>query len=453
MTAPVYIVHCVDTEGPLWESPEVKFERLNERFGLGHIDPAIDPTDENLEKLRHGEIDLNGKEDAVRDLLNSHSLNFMESWDDVDAMVGRATSNEFRQAMTDTDGNGWVYNWFCLDLVGFKANPRRRALGHHVVFDHYKKLLEHNPRDRDSIHWHFHPVSTYNDAHHCATHYFRSPEIFEILCRKIIERGFFPAAYRAGFQTERPDSHWFLEQWIPYDISNMALDDNSELNDHQDFKNGRSGDWRQAPSDWSVYQPSHDNYQHPGNCRRWIGRALNVLNRIANIDQREVDKAFARAASGEPTLLGIANHDFRDIPHEVTFIRSLLKKAAKKFPGVPFKFAEVTDAFRAATRELESGAPKLELELTYHRAKGGSLPFIEVAEKQGKVFGPQPFLAIETKSQRFIHDNFDFSPCQTKWFYTFDGDTLPIDDVARIGVAANDKYARQSIKTLDLTSA
>ena len=30
----VYVVHCIDTEGPLYESIEVTFQRLKEIFGL-----------------------------------------------------------------------------------------------------------------------------------------------------------------------------------------------------------------------------------------------------------------------------------------------------------------------------------------------------------------------------------------------------------------------------------
>ena len=34
---------------------------------------------------------------------------------------------------------------------------------------------------------------------------------------------------RAGFHCERPDSHLFMEQWIPFDLSNMSTEDYSIL--------------------------------------------------------------------------------------------------------------------------------------------------------------------------------------------------------------------------------
>ena len=47
------------------------------------------------------------------------------------------------------------------------------------------------------------------------------------------------------------------------------------------------------------------------------------------------------------------------------------------------------------------------------------MPSIKVKTISGKVFGPQPFLAIKTKSGRFIHDNFDFDLNKGIWNMPF----------------------------------
>ena len=117
-------------------------------------------------------------------------------------------------------------------------------------------------------------MSTYNEAHKCASSYVNSPELYQIITRRIIERNWFPVVNRAGFHCERPDSHLFLEQWIPFDLSNLSTEDYSELENSVDFRNGRTGDWRRSTTNWEVYQPHHDDYQIPGNCRRWIGRVF-----------------------------------------------------------------------------------------------------------------------------------------------------------------------------------
>ncbi len=78
------------------------------------------------------------------------------------------------------------------------------------------------------------------------------------------------------------------------------------------------------------------------------------------------------------------------------------------------------------------------------------MPSLTINTIQGEVFGPQPFLAIETISRNFIHDNLDFSPEGNKWFYAFHSDTLPLSDVKKIGIATNDKVGNTFVEVLNV---
>ena len=444
----VYIVHCVDTEGPLYESLSAKFERIKEVFNVN-----IKPTLKNLKKLKLKQIPLNGKEKKVAMLLSSHLTNYNDTWGKIDNMLKKIFSKNFRNENKDSFGRNWIFNWHCLDHVGYKHNPRKRVLGYHKIFDHYSQKLRSVKGHLDKIHWHFHPMSTYKEAHRCATSYVNSPELYQILCRRIIEKKWFPSVNRAGFWTERPDSHLFLEQWIPFDISNMSTENSTEKDNSLDFKHGRSGDWRRANKDWTIYHPSHDDYQQEGNCRRWIGRALNVMNRIGNINQKEIDKAFYQARHKGPALVGIASHDFRDLESEVNFLRKLIKKSSQKFKDVKFQYSEVKESFVELVKYKENikRIPKpLKLKIKFNKKTKNDFPSITVKTMQGKVFGPQPFLAIETKSKRFIHDNFDFSIKKGTWHYAFHPNTLPIKDVSKLGIAANDGFGNTFITRLNL---
>mgnify|MGYP001597029744 FL=1 len=443
----VLIVHAIDTEGPLREPLHATFERLEHLFGVTGLPKTL----KTLQLLKGRKVPLGGKEEKVAELLSRHSLDYNKTWREVDAMLSRIMRRKFRMSFPDSYGGGWVYNWHCLDHVGFKTNERGRDLGVHRVFDHYRAILKKQKDSPDAIHYHFHYISTYREAHRCATSLLNSaPEFLDVLCRRIIERQWFPKAARAGFQTERPDSHWFLEQWIPYDLTSMAQDDNRELELLTDFRKGRSGNWRKAPSDWSIYHPSHDDYQTPGNCRRFIGRALNPLNRVGSLTRREVEKAFRRADKGLPTLMGVAGHDFRDVGREVDYVRSLIREVSPKYPRVKFKYAEEVEAFRRATGAPERMQEPLKLEVKLNRAPKGDVPNLDIMARRGRVFGPQPFLAIETKSGRFIHDNLDFGEREGVWHYAFHSDTLPLSDVRRIGIAANDTYGNTSLAVLNV---
>ena len=442
----VYIVHAIDTEGPLYESLSETFLRLEHLFNL----KGISYTENNLKKLKNKKINLNGIEEEVAKVLGGHLINYNKNWNDIDIMLESILDKKYLNDKKDSFGNGWIFNWHCLDHVGYKINPRRRDMGYHNIFDYYQDKLKQYDISDNTIHWHFHPMSTYNEAHRCATSYVNSPELYQILCRKIIERHWFPSVFRAGFQTERPDSNWFLEQWIPFDISNMALEDNAELDNTIDFRNGRSGNWRLAPSDWSVYHPSHDDYQKKGNCRRWIGRALNILNRIASIDEYEMNKAFSRANQGLPTLLGLASHDFRNLKTEVDHVRDLIEDSKSKYPDVKYKFCNSLDGFRNYISHFEKEDFPVKLDVSFNKNPKNDVPNIEINTLQGEVFGPQPFLAIQTISNRFIHDNLDFSVEPGKWSYAFHADTLPISDVKNIGIACNDKFGNQYLKVIKI---
>lgn len=441
----VYVIHCVDTEGPLYENLDAKFERLQVILGIS----GIEKTEENFNKICNGEIKVPGKEELLKKIFSAHLRNYMDTWEKLTRMLENTTSESFRKKTTDSFGGPYIYSWFCLDLVGYDTNPRRRSFGFHTIFDYYSDFLKAQPKIYDKIHWHFHPMSTYKEAHRCGSSLLNSPHITEALARRIIERHWFPSSVRCGFQTERPDIHWFLEQYVPFDFTNTSLEDNSELEEQGDLSDGRYADWRLAPVDWNPYHPSHENYQIPGNCRRLIARALNVLNRFANITPKDIEKAFIQAQKGKPALLAIADHDYRDIAKDVDCFRQMLVEAKAKFPDVKFKFCDAREAMRAVV--FGDNVPSnFKLKLTLTKDKLGRPLSLVIDTLEGKVFGPQPFLAVKTRSQRFIHDNLDFSTNLRSWRYVFDTDSILPEDVASVGIGANDQYGNTFVEVIDI---
>lgn len=436
MSAPLYVVHAIDTEGPLHESLEATFERLRNIVGV-----ALAPTRANLHRLRRREIDLDGKEDVAALVVSEELLAYNGTWDQVDAMLDAMLRPEYRDAYPDALGRGWVYSWFVVDHVGYDTNPRRRDMGYHNVFDHYLALLRDTGSTQDDVQFHFHPMSTYREAHVCATSYLRSPHLLETLARRVIDRQWFPSCFRPGFHAERPDAHWFLEQWIPFDFANQATAGDVAL--QQDVSGGRLGDWRRAPNDWSPYHPHHDDYQVPGGCRRTLFRCLNVGTRFKLLDQAEVDRAFARADAGAPTVLAFTNHDFRDMRPDVARTHALLVDAAKRFPDVEWRHARALDAARAVLGRSDRTPLRLTATLVHEDGRAR----LDVAADRD-TFGPQPFLAVATMDRRYLADNFDIHQPHRRWSYTFDGETVPLEAVARIGVASNDANGSTHVLTL-----
>jgi hypothetical protein len=434
----VYIVHCIDTEGPLYESLDATFERLSH---IHHVD--IEPSHENLEKLQKGEIDLGDRTTAIQKMLDPDLLEYNDTWGKIQEMLDDCLSPGFRNKVIDSTGKGWVYNWFCADFVNFDNNPRRRCMGYHNIFDYYNTVIT----DQDSIHFHYHPHGLINNAHISATNWFRTDSLEQILCRRIIDRGWFPVCNRPGFQVNRPDSHWFLEQYIPFDYSNMAIEPTEDDKKSYDFSGGRSGDWRRAPRNWYPYHPSYDDYQKIGLCRRWITRCLNIGTRSYNINQKELDKAFVVASRPNiDQIVSFANHDFRDIRKDISHFRDMLGKSVSKYPNVEFVFSDPLTPFREMfMKDCEHKEHcNLELESTQH---GTDMLELRI-ESNIPIFGPQPYLAIKTHSGQYFHDNLDIHKPFRKWSYTFDRETLPIKAVESIGIAANTPYGKTTVVVL-----
>lgn len=430
MDKTVYIVHCVDTEGPLYESPEVPFAQIKKIFGID-----IEPSRENFNKLMNREIDLNGKEEAIYNLIDPHKSAINGNWDELRNYLKKATSIEFRNELLDSDGKGWIYNWFCLDHVGFNGeNPRRRDPGYHKVFDVYREMAEQQELG-DMIQLHHHPVSHSGDYHACGTAFWGRDTLDSILTRRIIDRKWFPSAYRPGFHTERPDSNWFLEQWIPFDYSNQSVKGTDT--DQPDLAGGRFGDWRSAPLSWIPYHPDHDNYQIKGNCRRWIARCLNMYARLREITLLDVEDAFKEAEIEGASILSFTDHDFKDMCFDVDRMRKLITEASKKYPDVKFVYSNAIDAMRNCCSISEQ-----EINMSCVIQKKNEIKLVVKTEKD--IFGPQPYLAIKTVDGRYIWDNFDFQG-HNEWTYTFDRDSIEYRFVEKIGVATNNACGKTEV--------
>lgn len=431
----VYVVHCIDTEGPLYESPEVPFEQIRKVYGI-HI-PA---SEENLQKLRKGELDLGGKEKAVKTLIDVHRTATGGDWYAIDRMLEKITSKDFRIQLPDCEGQGWKYSWFCMDHVGFTGkNPRRRDAGHHKIFDHYTDIIN-TQHMGDIVQFHHHPVSHSGNYNESGTAFWGRSTLNDILTRKIIEREWFPVAFRPGFHTERADAHWFLEQWIPFDYGNQAV--NRMASDQPDMIDGRFGDWRMAPAEWKPYHPAHDNYQKKGNCRRWVTRCLNMNAKSCEITQEDVSEAFQLAEKEGSAILAFTDHDYKDMEYEVNRIRSFLKVSGDRFPNVCFKYADAVTAMREYCRlkpqDVGMSCDVMDLQ------NGKKL----IIKTKNNIFGSQPYLALKTKDGRFIWDNLD-NGIDCQWNYTFDYNSISYEEIEKIGIAASNDYGYCEVMIYD----
>ena len=431
----LYLVHCVDTEGPLIETLEATFKRLDSIFGI-----KLKPTAANLNLIQNKKMDLSGQEEAVANCFSSDLLSYNTDWEKIDVMLEEMLSENYREKLIDDFGGGWIYSWHCMDHAGYKDNPRHKDLGYGNVFNFYRSKLASLGCDQDEINWHFHPLSFTRSPIQSASSYLNSYDILlQILCRRVIDAEWFPVVNRPGFHTERPDSHAFLEQWIPFDYANQVSD---QAIDQPDLLSGRYGDWSRAPRSWRGYNPSHDDYQTEGACRRMIFRCLNLGSRSHPLTEHHVREAFVEAENMGAAILSFNNHDYRDMRPDVDLVRNMLSVVKSEFPDVSIKFSGAEEAAISLLDVVDMPPLRFGVKLS------GDQFIVEVLE--GEIFGPQPFLAIKTKEGHYYHDNLDVVEPRRKWTYTLDEQTMKMECVMEIGVGSAGKYGGFDVVKLEL---
>ena len=389
----LFVVHCVDTEGPLEEPLDATFNRLRNRFDID-----IAPSRETLRELQRGTVPLNGLEATVAKWLAPDRLSYLSTWADVEEMVGAITSEDFRRNNSDPLGNPYAFTWFVIDVVGYKDNPRRKAAGFHAVWDVFKRLMR-TTGVHDSFGWHFHTVPVGNHALEYNTCWTNNDFHEQALARRIIERSAFPSIYRAGGVIERNDLSFWLEQFIPFDFSSTARIGGGVP--------GSMFDWRHAPTEWTGYHPSFYDYRRPGDMRRWIFRCLEAAGYETSLSAADVESAFRQVRAGKSAILAYSSHDRRDMRPEIEKVIGLISEVSSGYADVSWQFANGVDAARAVSGTTDATPP------TFTQEWAGNTLWVR---SDRPLFGSIPFLAIEEAGGVFFRDNPTIED-ETTWAY------------------------------------
>lgn len=436
MSAELYIVFNIDTEGPATEPLRHIFWRVKNIYGLDW-----EPTYENLARLQSGDVDGLDEESrlGIRTMLSPDRLEYIHNWEEMTTAVEGFFSDDCRKDFPDSYGDGYTYSFYIRDLVDYDYNPRRKPIGYHQVYDFYAEQID-RLKSVDKLYWHFHAPGNVRHAYLDGLNISHTNHHVQVLARRVLDRADFPACFRPGMDHVRPDHNMFLELWVPFDYSNQGAEPTPEELSQKDNSPGRFGDWRRAPRDWSTYHPDFYDYQKPGSMRRVIARNLYTRSRFRGMTVEEVHKAIARVESGENTIMSFSCHDSRDMRNEVVHINGLLREACGQGHPVPFRYVNAVDAMRLALELPFEQPPVLEARWNGDRFEVGS---------DKPLWGPQPFFCFMTWDHRYYHDNLDFVG-ENEWSYTFDWQTMDKRALAKVAVASNDAYGNTTVLIHDM---
>jgi len=287
----VLVVHCVDTEGPLGG-------------------------------------------DARR--LPDGSPEFFDNWTDILGSLSELTAADCRAAQADSFADPYRFNWFIMDFTGFRTNPKHRVAEYHDTWDHISSL----PVDLDGLYWHYHVPPESGIGDEWSDTWLSSNECNTILARRLLERGSFPAAFRAGGTIEDEAASRWLEQTIAIDFSNRVSERSTPGAGLYDFN------WHSAPAVWGSYHPAVGDPMREGSLRRFVYRAIDLRSRYNELTQEHVDSCFREAAESQsPRVLSFFSHDNRDMRAETYHAVELLRRAHEA-TGVPWRSCTAVEAHR-----------------------------------------------------------------------------------------------------------
>ena len=249
------------------------------------------------------------------------------TWPRVDAAMDKLFSDDIRFKYPDADGEPFKIGWFFLTWTGFSSNPRGRDMGPHKVRDHFLKRWGkqiHSYADEEGWHYHHPPLSGVGNEWN--TDWSTSNHYETIINENIMERQFFPVSYRAGGTIHTVESSNWIDAWFPFDYSSRAPVAVPEV------------DWSEGCAEWKPYRPCAVDFRRPGNGRRSMVRTLDLVTRAKTLSEADIREAFQLADSDGAAILSVFDHDYRDIADRVVAFLGSVNEIAKEFPDVHLRY-------------------------------------------------------------------------------------------------------------------
>lgn len=257
--------------------------------------------------------------------------------------VAAVYDSAFRNAYRDSFGNMFKMTWLAdMDYLEAQSNfvwadgSSAGVSGYTAIYD----LLMNNWGTE---------ISTYGDSieyhHHFIVYsptlgwqrYDNGPDAGypgyqeDALDHMILDRGFYPSAWRSGWWIMPPALSSWLENWIPFDYTNQ------------------SGVWYpEHPAGMTRWQ-TECAYYYPPNVNYYSGASW----------QEDVNASFTKARDSGSAIYAFSTHDREDMAGQISTLEGYLNTVASDpiFAGVKFKFASAREAMQGALGYEDSTPP------------------------------------------------------------------------------------------------
>lgn len=246
----------------------------------------------------------------------------------------------------DSYGHPPVFTWY---LMTHEAHSQSNQGGNAVPKAMLSRFSDEIEIWGDEIGWHYHHSDWIDDCWQQlltfdGTVYRQKPDTelaISQLAMVVLENGFFPESFRAGWTWENTDFSNWLEGLILYDYSNR---------------------WTNTPPDlnqWSSYHPAEDNYRQVGEMARWISKCRQGGGAL---NQSDINDAFELAQSQGHAILAFYSHNFSGptMRSDLEWVEVMLQNAASQY-GIPYRYAGAREAMQRSLNISDTLPPMLDV--------------------------------------------------------------------------------------------
>jgi len=316
----VYVVHAIDTESDALDDYE-----FNQELHLGSFDP--------------------------------------------DGSIAAVFDSSWRIAHLDSYDNPPIFTWY---LMTHEAHCESNQGGNAIPEAMLSRFSDDIDIWGDEIGWHYHHSDWVDDEWaqlftFNGSVYRDKPDTglaVSQLAMLVLENGFFPESFRAGWTWENTQLSNWLEDLIIFDYSNR---------------------WAGVPPEanqWTSYHPSQGWYRRVGDMNRWISKCRQGGGALG---QDDVNDVFELAQAQGYAILAFYSHNFvgNTMRFDHHWVEELLQNAAVEY-GIPYRYTGAKEAMQLSLGVDDTIPPRMDVAVV------DSVVYLQVNEA---IYG-SPFLAF-----------------------------------------------------------
>jgi hypothetical protein len=328
--------------------------------------------------------------------------------------VAQTMEPSWRGCHIDSFGDSLTLTWFVMSHEMFCHVPDGSCT---MVLDTLLKFQHAVVQFGDQVAWHYHHAD-WTDPNEDGVSHWNQLLTFDrttytngvdvgiaerMLNHLLIDRGYFPGAFRTGWAWENDAFSRWVEEIIPFDLSADPPHKNTPKR-REPLRN--QYEWSRAPKEFRGYHPDAEDYQTPGKMHRWIFRT-NDDNKAPGWQ-----KIFQLARLGKDQMAAITCHSYDNIALLLdTMLPNFMHQAL--LAEVQVKFGTASAAAAAITGKSSLPAPPLRID------RIGDTLFIT---SDTLIYQPAPYCAIKTPEglyrRAFAHS---LGKKTGRWFYALEG--------------------------------